>query len=183
MTASAANGVESGDTVSLHGVLGGNKMGFSEGSGRAPGGRYMLASARLGARPREHQEMCGETSGPSHCWLKNSTERRPVGTVHTCWEAGTAAGPERTPQAPVSHDSEYRSQPKEGGGCLPKNAFHLDFPGGPVVENQPASVGDMDSIPSLGRLHMHGVNKAHGSQPLRLAHSRACTLQQEEPRQ
>ena len=84
MTASAANGVESRFTVSLHGVLGGNKMGFSEGSGRAPGGRYMLASARLGARPREHQEMCGETSGPSHCWLENGTERSPMGTVHMC---------------------------------------------------------------------------------------------------
>ena len=29
-----------------------------------------------------------------------------------------------------------------------------DFPGGPVVENPPASAGDMGSIPGPGRLHM-----------------------------
>ena len=52
-----------------------------------------------------------------------------------------------------------------------------------MVENQPASVGDMDSIPSLGRFHMHGGNKAHVSQLLKLIHSTACALQQEEPRQ
>ena len=29
-----------------------------------------------------------------------------------------------------------------------------DFPGGPVVKNPPANVGDMGSIPGLGRSHM-----------------------------
>ena len=29
-----------------------------------------------------------------------------------------------------------------------------DFPGGPVVKNLPANVGDTGSIPDLGRFHM-----------------------------
>ena len=52
-----------------------------------------------------------------------------------------------------------------------------------MVENQPASVGDTDSVPSLGRFHMHGGNKARMPQLLKLAHSRACAPQQEEPLQ
>ena len=31
---------------------------------------------------------------------------------------------------------------------------YVDFPGGPVVENLPANVGDMGLIPGLGRFHM-----------------------------
>ena len=34
-----------------------------------------------------------------------------------------------------------------------------DFPGGPVVKNQPANVGDSDLIPPLGRSYIHGVTK------------------------
>ena len=30
----------------------------------------------------------------------------------------------------------------------------MDFPGGAVVKNLPANVGDMDSSPGLGRSHM-----------------------------
>ena len=30
----------------------------------------------------------------------------------------------------------------------------VDFPGGPGVKNPPASAGDTDSIPGLGRFHM-----------------------------
>ena len=29
-----------------------------------------------------------------------------------------------------------------------------DFPGGPVVENLPASAGDTGSVPGWGRFHM-----------------------------
>ena len=32
-----------------------------------------------------------------------------------------------------------------------------DFPGGPVVKNQPATVGDLDLIPPQGRSYIHGV--------------------------
>ena len=34
----------------------------------------------------------------------------------------------------------------------------LDFPGGPVVKNLPANVGNTDSIPALGRFHMPWSN-------------------------
>ena len=34
----------------------------------------------------------------------------------------------------------------------------LDFPGGPVAENPPASAGDTDPIPGLGRVHMPHTN-------------------------
>ena len=34
-----------------------------------------------------------------------------------------------------------------------------DFPGGTVVKNPPASAGDMDSIPGLGRPTCHGTAK------------------------
>ena len=34
-----------------------------------------------------------------------------------------------------------------------KNLIY-DFPGGTVVENPPVNVGDMGSIPGLGRFHM-----------------------------
>ena len=32
--------------------------------------------------------------------------------------------------------------------------IRLDFPGGPVVKNPPASAGDMGSIPGPGRSHI-----------------------------
>lgn len=54
MSASAANGVGSGHTVSPRQPDG---MGFSEGTGKAPGERSVLASSPLGARPRDHQGM------------------------------------------------------------------------------------------------------------------------------
>jgi len=34
-----------------------------------------------------------------------------------------------------------------------------DFPGGPVVENLPASAGDMGLIPNPERSHMAGATK------------------------
>ena len=47
-----------------------------------------------------------------------------------------------------------------------------DFPGGEVVKNPPASVGDMGSIPGLGGSHMPQSTWAHAPQLLSL-HSRA----------
>ena len=35
---------------------------------------------------------------------------------------------------------------------------YMDFPGGPVVKNLPASAGDMGSIPGPGRFHMPRSN-------------------------
>ena len=35
-----------------------------------------------------------------------------------------------------------------------KNCYVQDFPGGTVVENPPASAGDVGLIPGLGRSHM-----------------------------
>ena len=67
-----------------------------------------------------------------------------------------------------------------------------DFPGVAVVENLPASAGDMGSIPGLGRLPMLRDSKAHvpqlpspcssawDPQPLKFAGSRAGALQQEK---
>ena len=42
------------------------------------------------------------------------------------------------------------------------------FPGGSVVKNPPANVGDTGSIPDLGRWHMPRSNKAHAPQWLSL---------------
>ena len=42
------------------------------------------------------------------------------------------------------------------------------FPGGSVVKNPPTNVGDMGSIPGLGRPHMLQGNKAHAPQLLSL---------------
>ena len=78
----------------------------------------------------------------------------------------------------------------------------MDFPGGAVVKNPPASAGDTGSIPGLGRSHMLRSNKACALQLLSLlSRSRepqllsphattteaqvpsACALQQEKPPQ
>ena len=58
--------------------------------------------------------------------------------------------------------SEWHNCAPDRFGCLehpqPINeAFKarlLDLPGGPVVKNPPANVGDSGSIPGPGRLHM-----------------------------
>ena len=55
------------------------------------------------------------------------------------------------------------------------------FPGGAVVKNPPASVGDTGSSPGLGRSHMLRSNKAHAPQVLSLC-SRACDPQLLSPR-
>ena len=39
-----------------------------------------------------------------------------------------------------------------------KNALDGDFPGGAVVKNPPANVGDTGSIPGPGRSHMPQSN-------------------------
>ena len=69
------------------------------------------------------------------------------------------------------------------------------FPGGSVVKNLPANVGDKGSTPGPGRSHMLWSNKAHipqllclGSgarepQLLKSMHYRACALHQEKPQQ
>ena len=69
------------------------------------------------------------------------------------------------------------------------------FPGGSVVKNPPTNVGDMGSIPGLGRPHMLQGNKAHAPQLLSLcsrahkqkllkaAHPGAGAPQQEKPLQ
>lgn len=93
MAAPAANGVGSGDTVSPQGAQGGDRMGFSEETGRAPGGRYVLASAPLGARPMGHQGMRGETSRPSHPWLITHREKSRAGTANVHWEVREACRP------------------------------------------------------------------------------------------
>ena len=66
----------------------------------------------------------------------------------------------------------------------------MDFPGGAVVKNPPANVGDMGSIPGLGRSHVTRSNKAHAPQLLSPhattteAHTpRARAPQQEKPPQ
>ena len=51
-----------------------------------------------------------------------------------------------------------------------------DFPGGAVVKNPPANVGDMGSSPGPGRSHMLRSNKACAPQLLSLR-SRACEPQ------
>ena len=43
------------------------------------------------------------------------------------------------------------------------------FPGGSVVKNPPANVGDTGSIPDLGRSHMMQSNQAHEPQLLSLS--------------
>ena len=40
-----------------------------------------------------------------------------------------------------------------------KSDEHVDFPGGPVVKNPPASAGDTGSIPGPGRFHMPRDNE------------------------
>ena len=49
----------------------------------------------------------------------------------------------------------------------------MDFPGGPVVKNPPCNVGDMGSIPGLGRFY----------RPWRAGVPRASCLQQDKPPQ
>ena len=39
-----------------------------------------------------------------------------------------------------------------------KNTLLLDFPGGPVINSQPANVGDTGLIPGPGRFHVLGGN-------------------------
>jgi len=60
--------------------------------------------------------------------------------------------------------------------------FILGFPGGSVVKNPPANIGDMGSIPDLGGSLMPQSNWAHAPQPLSLC-SRAQELQKEKPLQ
>ena len=55
-----------------------------------------------------------------------------------------------------------------------------DFPGGAVVKNPPANVGDMGSSPGPGRSHVPRSNKARAPQLLSLC-SRACELQLLKP--
>ena len=69
------------------------------------------------------------------------------------------------------------------------------FPGGSVVENLPASAGDMGSIPELGESHMQQSNSAGEPQLfslcsrvcepqlLKAKYPRAHALQQEKPPQ
>ena len=41
----------------------------------------------------------------------------------------------------------------------------MDFPGGPVVDNPPASGGDTGSVPGPGRSHMPGQLCATATEP------------------
>ena len=57
----------------------------------------------------------------------------------------------------MSHGDEMYSM----GNIVKINVISLyggDFPGGAVVENPPANVGDMGLIPGLGRSHMPWSN-------------------------
>ena len=76
----------------------------------------------------------------------------------------------------------------------------MGFPGDSVVKNLPASAGDTDLIPGIGRFHCHGATKpmhhnsracalepeshnywAHMLRLLKPKHHRAHALQQEKP--
>ena len=46
----------------------------------------------------------------------------------------------------------------------------MDFPGGSVVNNLPASAGDKGWIPGVGRSYMLQNNSAHVPQLLKLSH-------------
>ena len=60
-------------------------------------------------------------------------------------------------------------QKQSTASAIPYQMPVLDFPGGPVVKNLSANVGDMGSIPGLGRSHMPQGNEAHAPQPLSLS--------------
>ena len=62
---------------------------------------------------------------------------------------------------------------------LSQKIHRMDFPGGAVGENLPASAGDTGSIPGLGRFHMQQSNKVHTPQLLR---PRAATTKARAPR-
>ena len=61
-----------------------------------------------------------------------------------------------------------------------------DFPGGAVEKNLPANVGDMGSIPGLGRFHTTRSNEVRaqllspGAATTEVPEPRACALQQEK---
>ena len=58
--------------------------------------------------------------------------------------------------------------------------LYLDFPGGAVHGNQPASAWDMGSIPGPGRLHKPQGNVARVPQPLKPVCCRApCSATRE----
>ena len=70
----------------------------------------------------------------------------------------------------------------------------MDFPGGPVVKNLPANVGDTVSNPGPGGSHVPQNNVAHVPQLLSCVlvpraettdarSPRACAMQQEKPLQ
>ena len=47
----------------------------------------------------------------------------------------------------------------QGQQLFIKKFMHRDFPGGPVVENMPASAGDTGLISGLRRFHIHRATK------------------------
>ena len=59
----------------------------------------------------------------------------------------------------------------------------MDFPGGPVVKNQPANAGHTGLIPDPGRFYMLQGNLARVPQLLKPTSFRAHALQQEKPLQ
>ena len=61
-----------------------------------------------------------------------------------------------------------------------REAWNLDFLGGPVVGNPPANMKDAGSIPALGGLHMPWDSWAHALQLLKPRCPRAHALQQEK---
>ena len=61
--------------------------------------------------------------------------------------------------------------------CVFLNIEQKDFPGGPVVRNLLAGVGDMGSIPGLGRSHMLWGDWAWAPKLMKRAHPRACAPQ------
>ena len=66
---------------------------------------------------------------------------------------------------------------------LAKESKRRDFPGGPVVRNPSAIVGDMGSVLGPGRFHVVQGNEARAPQLLEPAHPRVYALQQEKPAQ
>ena len=53
----------------------------------------------------------------------------------------------------ISHFMDKGDWSLDGSSALLKISL-LDFPGGPVMKNLPASAGDMGSIPDAGRSHV-----------------------------
>lgn len=85
--------------------------------------------------------------------------------VHLCdmTRSHTVVRPSPRPSPELSHLAKLcpHLTPSPSWECMVKNVT-LDVPGGPVVENPPASAGDTGSVPGLGRSHVRLSSEARG---------------------